>query len=189
MEEIWKDIKDYDGLYQISSLGRVKRLKREYLCYNHLTKRNNIRIVEEKIIKGTVNKGYSRICLTRDGKEKNHFVHRLVVENFVRKLKDYETIDHIDCNKLNNNINNLEIVSTQENTIRAFKNGLRKGSKVAIQPVYLIDDNGKILKEYSSMYKAAKDLNIPSSSHIGRMLNGKQTHVKGYKFKAKTCID
>ena len=39
------------------------------------------------------------------------------------------------------------------------------------------------------MHQAAKDLNIPSSSHIGRMLDGKQSHVKGYKFKAKTCID
>lgn len=57
MEE-WKDIKGYEGLYQISNLGRVKRLKREYPYYNHLTKRNNMRVVDEKILKGTINKGY-----------------------------------------------------------------------------------------------------------------------------------
>lgn len=189
MEEIWKDIKDYEGLYRISNLGRVKRLKREYHYYNHLTKRDNIRIVDEKILKGTINKGYNRICLTKNGIEKNHFIHRLVIENFVREVKDNENIDHIDCNKLNNNINNLEIVTTRENNHRAFLNNLDKRRKRDIQPVYLIDDEGNILKEYNSMYKAAKDLNISSSSHIGRMLDGKQSHVKGYKFKAKTCID
>ena len=170
MEEIWKDIKGYEGLYQISNLGRVKRLKREYSVYNHLTKQNNIRIVDEKILKGAINKGYNRICLTKDKKETNHFVHRLVIENFVRELEENETIDHIDCNKLNNSI-------------------VRKYAKVAIQPVYLIDDDGKVLKEYNSMYQASKDLGIKTSSHIGRMIKGKQSHVKGYKFKAKTCID
>ena len=189
MEEIWKDIKGYEGLYQISNLGRVKRLKREYSVYNHLTKQNNIRIVDEKILKGAINKGYNRICLTKDKKETNHFVHRLVIENFVRELEENETIDHIDCNKLNNSIDNLEIVSVQENIKRAFNNKLRKYAKVAIQPVYLIDDDGKVLKEYNSMYQASKDLGIKTSSHIGRMIKGKQSHVKGYKFKAKTCID
>ena len=189
MEEIWKDIKDYEDLYQISNLGRVKRLKREYHYYNHLTKRDNIRIVDEKILKGAINKGYNRICLTKDKKETNHFVHRLVVENFIRELKENESIDHIDCNKLNNNINNLEIVTVEENNHRAFINKLNKKQKREKQPVCLIDDDGKVLKEYSSMHQAAKDLNIPSSSHIGRMLDGKQSHVKGYKFKAKTCID
>lgn len=189
MKEIWKDIKGYEGLYQISNLGRVKRLKRKFQTYNHLTKRYNTRIIDEKILKGTINKGYNRICLTKDGIEKNYFVHRLVIENFVREVKDNETIDHVDCNKLNNNINNLEIVSIQENIMRAFNNGLRKESKAAIQPVYLVDDNDNILKEYDSMYQAAKDLGIKSSSHIGRMLKGQQTHVKGYKFKTKTCID
>ena len=187
--EIWKDIKGYENLYQISNFGRVKRLKREYKTYNHLTKRYNIRIVDEKIIKGTINKGYNRISLTKDKKETNHFVHRLVIENFVRKLKENETIDHIDCNKLNNNINNLDIVSITENSHRAFLNNLDKRRKRDVQPVFLIDDDGKVLKEYSSMYQAAKDLGIKSSSHIGRMLDGKQSHVQGYKFKAKTCID
>ena len=187
--EQWKDIKGYEGLYQISNYGRVKRLSRTYKTYNYLTKRYNERKIKEKILKGAINKGYNRICLTKNKKETNHFVHRLVVENFVRKLNDDETIDHIDCNKLNNNINNLEIVSIQENITRAFNNGLRKKSKVAIQPVYLVDDNDNILKEYDSMSQAAKDLGIKSSSHIGRMLKGQQTHVKGYKFRAKTCID
>lgn len=189
MGEIWKDIKGYESLYQISNLGRVKRLKRKYRVYNSLTKRYNIRIVDEKILKGTINKGYNRICLSKDGKEKNYFVHRLVIENFIGEIKNNENIDHIDCNKLNNKLDNLEIVSIQENITRAFDNGLRKNTKSSIRPVYLIDDNGNILKEYSSMYSAAKELNISSSSHIGRMLDGKQSHVQGYKFKAKTCID
>lgn len=189
MEEIWKDIKGYEGLYQISNLGRVKRLKRQYETYNNLTRRYNTRIVDEKIIKGTISKGYNRIVLTKDKIEKNYFVHRLVIENFVRKVKENENIDHIDCNKLNNNINNLEIVSIDENNNRAFANGLRKNAKHSKRPVYLIDDNGNILKEYDSMNRAANDLNISSSSHIGRMIDGKQMQVQGYKFRAKTCID
>lgn len=189
MEEIWKDIRGYEGLYQISNLGRVKRLKRQYETYNNLTRRYNTRIVNEKIIKGTISKGYNRIVLTKDKIEKNYFVHRLVIENFVRKVKENENIDHIDFNKLNNNINNLEIVSIDENNNRAFANGLRKNAKHSKRPVYLIDDNGNILKEYDSMNRAAKDLNIASSSHIGRMIDGKQMQVQGYKFREKTCID
>ena len=187
--EIWKDIEGYEGLYQISNYGRVKRLTRTYKVYNKLTNKENIKYLEEKIIKGTINKGYNRICLTKNKKETNHFVHRLVIENFVRKVKDDENIDHIDCNKLNNKLDNLEIVTVNENITRAFKNGLRHYTKVAIQPVYLIDENGNIIKEYESMSKAAKDLGIKSSSHIGRMIKGQQSHVQGYKFKAKTCID
>ena len=189
MEEIWKDIKGYEGLYQVSNLGRVKRLERKFETYNHLTKRTNYRVVDEKIIKGTIKKGYNRIILTKNKKEKNHFVHRLVVENFIRELKNGENIDHIDCNKLNNCITNLEIVSFDENNNRAFINNLNKNQKRGRQPVYLIDDNGNILKEYRSINQATKDLKISSSSHISRMLDGKQTHVNGYKFKAKTCID
>lgn len=187
--EKWKDIKGYEGLYQVSDYGRVKKLSRKYKIYNHLTKRYNIRVVKETIIKGTINKGYNRICLTKNKRETNHFVHRLVVENFIRKLREDETVDHIDCNKLNNKLNNLEIVSIDENNMRAYENNLRKNTKKAIQPVYLLDNKGNILKEYKSMNQAAKNLNISSSSHIGRMLDGKQSHVQGYKFKAKTCID
>ena len=183
--EIWKDIKGYESLYQVSNLGRVKRLKKQYTLYNGLTKRNNIRTLEEKILKGTINKGYRRVVFTKNYEEKSFFVHRLVVENFIRPLQDNETIDHIDCDKLNNRLENLDIVSIEENNYRAFKNGLRKNTRIAIQPVYLIDDYGNTIKEYTSMNKAAKDLGISSSSHIGRMLRGKQSNVNGYKFKAK----
>lgn len=66
--EIWKDIEGYEGLYQISNYGRVKRLARAYKVYNKLTNKENIKYLEEKIIKGTINKGYNRICLTKNKK-------------------------------------------------------------------------------------------------------------------------
>lgn len=168
MKEEWIPITNYEDLYEISNFGRVKSLRRN------------------KIIKGTINKGYNRICLTdKNKKEKNYFVHRLVVENFKRRIKHNENIDHIDCNKLNNRLDNLEIVSIDENNRRAFCNGLLKYQKRIKTPIYLIDDNDNILKEYDSINQAKNDLNICSSGHISDMLNGKRKTVEGYRFKAK----
>lgn len=105
MEEIWKDIPDYEGLYQVSNLGQVKSLN-----YNHTGK--------ERILKTGLDKdGYVRLNLFNI-KTKTERVHQLVAIAFLGHIPNgYETVvNHIDNNPLNNNIDNLELVSTRYNS-------------------------------------------------------------------------
>ena len=112
MEEIWKDIAGYEGLYQVSSLGRVKCLERIYYCGDKHSKR----IQEEVIMSPTSVKGYIRLSLSKEGKRSSYLIHRLVAETFIpipsnlmhlcgtRRLQ----VNHKDENLLNNSVDNLE---------------------------------------------------------------------------------
>lgn len=118
MREEWKDIKGYEGHYQVSNLGRVKSLK-----YG-----------KEKILKlGQDKDGYSSVVLSKKSKLSTKKVHRLVLGEFT----PYSTlpVNHKDGNKRNNKLNNLEYCTHKENIRHAHINGLmsdRKGSKSAM---------------------------------------------------------
>lgn len=108
MKEIWKDIKGYEGKYQVSNLGNVKSLER-FDKYN--------RYVKEKIlIPRKHTGGYLRVGLSR----KDFYIHRLVAEAFIPNLKNKKYINHIDGDKTNNNINNLEWCTANENMQHAY---------------------------------------------------------------------
>lgn len=120
MDVIWKDIKGYEGLYQVSNLGNVKSLIR------------NI------ILKPDVSTGYNRVRLTkRNGSKRKLFqIHQLVAVAFLNhKIDGYnKVIDHIDENPLNNNVNNLRIVSQRDNIINYVKNN-NKGFLLGVEKV------------------------------------------------------
>lgn len=124
--EIWKDIQGYEGLYQVSNLGRIKSIP-------HLIKANKDggkRITEGKIL--SQNKGwhnYMWVALCKEGKTKTFSVHRLVAIAFIKNLNNYPAVNHKDGNKSNNNESNLEWVSNSENQLHASKNGLFKRTK------------------------------------------------------------
>lgn len=110
--EIWKDIKGYEGKYQVSNLGRVKSLI-EWHGNCHLDKW----VKKEKIITPTNNGyGYLIIGLANRGKRKNFYIHRLVAEAFIPNPENLPVINHKDYNKQNNNVNNLEWMTQKENT-------------------------------------------------------------------------
>jgi hypothetical protein len=97
--EVWKDIKDYKGHYQVSNLGRVKSIK------------NNT----EKILKiANISNGYLGICLCKDGIQSTKKIHRLVADAFL-ELDSTLQVNHIDGNKHNNNLSNLEVVNCRAN--------------------------------------------------------------------------
>lgn len=106
MKEIWKDIEGYEGLYQISNLGRIKSLKR-------MMKNRKC----EEIIKSPSKseKGYLRIALCKNGKIKYVSVHRLVANAFIPNLQNKPCVNHKDCDTSNNNVNNLEWCTYKEN--------------------------------------------------------------------------
>ena len=102
MEEIWKDISGYEGLYQISNLGRVKSFPR------------NGTIKSERILNLFHTKdGYLFVCLRNKGRSYPK-IHRLVAEAFLDNPYNKETVNHIDGNKENNNVNNLEWATRSE---------------------------------------------------------------------------
>lgn len=115
--EIWKPINDYENRYLISSFGRIKSLAR------FVNAKNNSKAWKpEYIIKLSVdNDGYPMIVLHKDGQRKTRRVHRLVAETFLPNPKNKEQINHIDRDKSNNHISNLEWVTNRENTIHRFE--------------------------------------------------------------------
>lgn len=121
MTEIFKDISGYKGLYQISNLGRVKRLARKqpHAVYGTMD-------VKEIILSPGKSAGYWSVSLTKNGEMKSIRVHRLICEAFIPNPEGKDCVNHIDGNKLNNSIENLEWVTYSENHKHAFRTGLKK---------------------------------------------------------------
>ena len=106
MEEIWKDVPYFEGLYQISNFGNVKSF------------------ITNKLLKPSKDRfGYVRFNAIKDGKSKTLRIHRLVMEVF-NPIKDIMQINHIDGNKENNNISNLEWCTDSDNKKHAYRTGL-----------------------------------------------------------------
>ena len=185
MKEIWKPIKDYEGLYEISNFGNVKILARNYTRYNYLTKRYNIIKVKEKITQGTINGGYRRICLTKNKVEKNKHIHKLVAEAFIPNPNNYSYVNHIDVNKQNNYIDNLEWCTLYQNNTHAYKTGLRKSTDIT--PILQYDLEGNFIREYKSINEASKETNL-DIRHISRNINGIGKQIGGYKFVKKEPV-
>jgi hypothetical protein len=120
--EIWKSIKDYEGIYEVSNLGNIKSIERllPHFC-------GGKRILKERILKIKTNKyGYCSVCLSKNNNCKSFLLHRLVIDSFIKNDENKPQVNHIDGNKSNNNINNLEWVSAKENYFHSVKIGLRK---------------------------------------------------------------
>lgn len=118
MIETWKDINGYEGSYQVSNNGRIKKLK----CFFNR---------EEKILKNqNAVHGYLFIGLRKNKKREFILIHRLVAMHFVSKPIGHEYVNHKDGDKFNNSASNLEWVTASQNTIHAYANGLIKGKKL-----------------------------------------------------------
>jgi hypothetical protein len=116
MTEIWKDIIGYEGLYQVSNLGRVKSLSR----YDRLGRYHTGKILSD-CDNGT---GYRIVGLKVDGKQKTFTIHRLVATAFIENLHNYDYVNHKDGDKTNNRVDNLEWCTASENMLHAVKLGL-----------------------------------------------------------------
>lgn len=119
--EYWQDIQGYENVYQISTFGRVKSLSRSFI-----DNRGHNRSVKEKILSQKETKfGYLSVHL-RTNKESWPSIHTLVANNFIKNIQNKETVNHINCNKQNNTINNLEWATNKEQMIHALDNNLLK---------------------------------------------------------------
>lgn len=128
MNEIWKNIEGYDGLYEISNYGRVKRL-----CKS-VTNSFGTFISKEIILNGNISKrGYVKQTLTKNGKGKTYLIHRLVAQAYLPNLESKEMVNHINGIKSDNKVSNLEWCTGSENIQHALDTKLlipRKGSNI-----------------------------------------------------------
>lgn len=126
-KEIWKDIVDYEGLYQVSNLGHIKSFHN-----------NKERILKPRKVKD----GYLMICLYKKGKGKNFQVHRLVAKYFIKDYDENLEVNHKDYNKENNKVDNLEMMTRIQNVYDYFQ----KNSKTGIIGINI--QNGKYRVRY-----------------------------------------
>lgn len=185
--EVWKDIPDYEGRYQASSLGRIKSLKRET---------NNQYCKEDIILKIKRHKnGYLFAALYKNGKQKDISIHRLVATTFLENKNNYPCINHINGNKEDNSVSNLEWCSYSHNTKEAFKTGLMKpnykvlrenSKKSAIKVLQIDKITKKVIREWDSMKEAEDTLHI--TTHINEVISGRRKSAGGFLWKRKEVL-
>lgn len=173
MEEIWKDIEEYKGYYKVSNLGRVKRI----LSKNCL--KEKVRKIQYK------KNGYAVVMLSVNHKYKLCHVHRLVAQSFIPNLYNKSQVNHIDLNKTNNCVDNLEWCSPKENmdhvnNLRVRKNNAIKGiGNKRNKPVYQYSLDGVFIKEYYSITNASELCGI-SGGDITVCCQNKRLSSGGY---------
>lgn len=167
MEEIWKDVEGYNGLYRISNMGRVLKTQHEAMFGKKYRK------FPQKLLKHRDNgHGYLLVSFTLNKKSKNKYIHRLVAEAFIIKPEGKTQINHIDGIKTNNHVSNLEWCTGSENNFHAYRTGLRTPTGACslgrIDPKRkkvqkLSFDCNSVIAEYDSILQASVDNKIEAS--------------------------
>jgi len=181
----WKPIKDFEGIYEVSNDGRVRSLDKKVNVSNQYGAKAK-RIIKGRELKQIFNGMYYVVGLSNNNKMKQYFVHRLVAETFIDNPNNYNCVNHIDCNKLNNNVNNLEWCSKEYNTSVAWKDGqinIPKGKNNKMygkygkdanksKPIYQYDLQGNFIKKWDSQKDVERELgfrqNCISNCALGR---------------------
>lgn len=185
--EIWRDIIGYEGFYQVSNLGNVKSLPRKITQFNNGTK--TLTFYKGKILKPQKRGNYLIVHLTKKGKQKWLFIHRLVAQAFIEQKEGCNIVNHLDNNPSNNKAENLEWTTYKGNMQYASKQGrihcnsnnLKKAQESRKRAVIGKKDN----KEYyfSSIAEARRKLNL--SNHISECCNKVYGYTKcgGYEWR------
>ena len=179
--EIWKDVFGYEGLYEISNFGNIKSIERLIIR----TSKKGIetpQLIKESIKKGSPDKdGYLKVCLWKKGVYKTTSIHRLVALNFIPNPKNKPQVNHIDENKRNNYINNLEWNTCIENIRHGT--GIERSKKSSSKPVMQYTIDGVFIKEYVSV-SDTKNFGFCFQG-VHNCCIGKVKHYKKYVWKFK----
>ena len=163
MNEEWRDIKGYEGLYQVSNLGRVRSLN-----YNKTRQIKELSYAKRR--------GYLGVTLYKNGKPKTFTVHRLVARMFIPNPNNYPQVNHKDENKSNNDVKNLEWCTNEYNHNYGTRNE-RVGKSLSKKVICIT--TGEI---FNSMREACRKYNISSGS-MTECCQGKRKTAGGYKWE------
>lgn len=189
--EIWKDIASFEGVYQVSNVGRVKSLPRRVKS----PIRNNPYIIrKERILKlGTNELGYKRVRLQIGDRDEQWIVHRIVAIAFIPNPENYPIINHIDSNPSNNHFLNLEWCTQSHNIKHAFRMGRKKAPDFFFKPEYgrnnpaskqvrQLSLSGEFIKEWDCVSYIQRDLGF-CRPNICAVCKGKALTAYGYKWE------
>lgn len=165
MEE-WRDIKGYEGLYQVSSEGRVKSLD-----YN--------RMGRTQVLKPQIHRrGYLYVYLHQDGKAKKFYIHRLVAQAFLANAENLTEVNHRDEDKTNNAVSNLEWCTAKDNSNHGTRNARMAAALTngkLSKPVQQLTKDGVLVAVWPSSMEAWRQTGI-NQSHISQCCNGHPQH-------------
>ena len=188
MEEVWKPVKGYEGLYEVSNTGKVRSLDRETTY--RLRSTTTQRLFKGKILNTYSVNGYRIVAISKtvDGRSitERVLVHRLVAESFIPNPNGLPEVNHIDEDKTNNCVQNLEWISHRENALHgtALERGHRKLRKKVIQ----FTKDGQLVKEYESLLAVRKE----TGWHIGKIskcANGNPEYPSAYGYTWRFASD
>jgi hypothetical protein len=188
MQKEWKPIKGFENLYEISNFGEIKSFKKEWKIFNY--KCNEYRTISkpERIMKPcTTKSGYKQVNLQKNKKTYGKLVHRLVAEAFIENKNNKKCINHIDGDKLNNRVDNLEWCTYKENAKHAWENGLQNsylkgkyGKEHNLsKAVKQYDKNKNFIKKWDCISDAARKLKIDNGRITKCCQHKKYCHTAG----------
>lgn len=176
-KEIWKDVFGYEMYYKISSFGRIKCKPRKKRLWH-----NGIYILPSKILRPSIRMGYFIIVLSKDLKRKTHSINRLVAQAFIENPNNHPEVNHIDGNKLNNRLENLEWATKSFNVKHSYeilkRSPSNKGAKL-IKSVVQISSDGFVLGDYKSIKEASEQTGV-NRHHIGKCVLQKRRLAGGF---------
>lgn len=181
--EIWRDIPEYEGLYQASNMGRIRSVDR-YVNSPYNTKSFR----KGKVLKPNITRnGYYQICLFKNSKVKKYSVHRLVYEVFNGQIPENMQVNHINEVKTDNRLSNLNLMTPKENI--NFGTGIERCHNQLIngkcsKPVLQFTLDNIFVKEYPSLMQVYRELGFKHSS-IFKCCSGKYKQAYGFKWQYK----
>lgn len=184
MEE-WRDIKGYEGLYQVSNMGNVRSV-----AHTTVYRDGRVGHYEGKmLVPCDGGNGYKYANLSKNGITNLGWLHRLVAETFLHKDDERNVVNHKDGNKHNNTVGNLEWVTYSENNKHAVRTGLLNmepfivaGSTARKKKIEQIDASGKTIKVFDSAVEAARQLGL-STGNISSCAHGIRKTSGGYRWQ------
>lgn len=171
--EVWKDIPNYEGLYQVSNLGRVRSLDRVVFCENGQMQQHKGRI----LYLGAQDKGYYSVHLCKNRKVKSFRVNRLVWITFNGLIPEGMEVNHINEVKSDNRLCNLNLMSRKENV--NWGTGAKRSAYTRSKTVLQYDLNGNLVKEYPSIIGVERELGF-NRGNICNCCNGRIKYAYGY---------
>lgn len=172
-KEEWEPIRNYEGLYEVSSLGRVRSIERIVYQYNpQLDKKIPVKYPKRYLKFDKDSYGYSRVVLSKGNKQKRFLVHRLVIENFIPNQENKPCVNHINHEKHDNRLVNLEWCTYEEN---------EKAKRIRYQLPFIARSPEGVETEWIIIRECCRNLGLQRHG-VEKCLKGLQDHHRGYTF-------